>query len=83
MTHENAFREVETATVVLNSRGTFSVHVLAVRQGQSDRVYAAVGNKYIRLQAGGFTSKAGVSWEDIYSDGNSIKQDKVKGPVWQ
>lgn len=81
-THENAFKAVDGASVVLNNRGAFGVHALAVRQGHPERVYAQVGSKYIRLQAGGFTSHAGYAWEDLYVEGDAVRHDLVKGPVW-
>ena len=82
MTHENAFKAVDGATVVMNNKGAFSVHALAVRQGHPERVYAQVGSKYIRLQADGFTSHAGYVWEDLFTEGNVVSQDRLKGPVW-
>lgn len=80
MTHENAFKHLDNTDVVLNVNGVFVIRGLCQRTSD-DRVYAEFGNGYVKLMANGFTSKRGVSWDNLNA-GDLVRQDRLKGPLW-
>lgn len=61
---KDGFAHIEEAQVTLNIKGTFKIAEVYKRMS-SDRVYAKHGSGFIRLGSGGFTSSAGVKYENL------------------
>ena len=74
------FKHMEGSTVTLVSKGKFYTAALYTRSGSS-RVYARIGNAFIRLGQAGATSCSTYSYEVI--DSEFVVSVKFKDPIWR